>query len=198
MTFLQDNANETMEVITVNYQSPGSDRCQKEFAQLMRLPDTLLYQFLSGMEPCGLRSESCMPVGISGAKVEYYLNYRRFARPQIGLFESFGVGPNFIRKEEETLYVFVTATSNWVKINQTDIIKKTREVPAFRISREMERYHNPESSYQHFEKELYEVLFRDVIKLEYKVQTFSNVPSAHHINFLHKTSPQKHVMRSMV
>jgi len=162
ISFLRKCANEPIKVITVNYQALGTEICQKEMAQLMQLPETLLHQFLSGMESCGLRNEICLPT----EPVEYYFNYRRFARPQIGLFESFGVGPNFLRKENEDLCVYVAATGNWIKLSEKDIIKREQNIPAYMIAREMERYHNPESSYHHFEKELYEILFRDVIKME--------------------------------
>lgn len=165
LSYLQENVNQRMEIITVNYQSPGSDRCQKEMAHLVRLPEPLLYQFLNGMESCGLRSNSCLPFCVSKGDY-YYFNYRRFSRPQIGLFESFGVGPNLIRMQGEDLYVFLPTINNWLRLNEENIIKKICEKPAFTITREMERYHNPESSYQRFEQELYEILFRDVIKLE--------------------------------
>jgi len=62
--------------------------------------------------------------------------------------------------------VFVAETGNWVQLKQTDIIKNVQTLPAFMIAHEMKKYHNPENSYKRFENELYELLYRDLIKLD--------------------------------
>jgi len=163
LNYLEKNARQTLEIITISYQSPGIKQGQKEIAQLMLVPDNLSFQLFSGMEPCGLREME--DVMAEMWKMKYYFNYRRFSRPQIGMFESFGVGPNFVRMERNSMCVFVAETGNWVQLKQTDIIKNVQTFPAFMIAHEMKKYHNPENSYKRFENELYELLYRDLIKL---------------------------------
>jgi hypothetical protein len=162
LNYLEKNARETIEVITISYQSPTIKQGQKEIAQLMLVPNGLAFDLFSGMEPCGLHE---MPLSALGY-MKYYFNYRRFSRPQIGLFESFGVGPNFVRMDQNCMCVFVAETGNWVQLKQTDIIKNVQTLPAFMIAHEMKKYHNPENSYKHFENELYELLYRDLMKLD--------------------------------
>jgi len=162
LNYLEKNARETIEVITISYQSPTIKQGQKEIAQLMLVPNGLAFDLFSGMEPCGLHE---MPLSALGY-MKYYFNYRRFSRPQIGMFESFGVGPNFVRMDQNCMCVFVAETGNWVQLKQTDIIKNVQTLPAFMIAHEMKKYHNPENSYKHFENELYELLYRDLMKLD--------------------------------
>jgi len=162
LNYLEKNASETIEVITISYQSPTIKQGQKEIAQLMLVPNGLALNLFVGMEPCGLYE---MPLSAFGY-MQYYFNYRRFSRPQIGMFESFGVGPNFVRMDQNCMCVFVAETGNWVQLKQTDIIKNVQTLPAFMIAHEMKKYHNPENSYKHFENELYELLYRDLMKFD--------------------------------